>query len=206
MSFNSDKYWEDRYKNNGNSGCGSYNHLAAYKADVINTFIKTYNIQSVIDHGVGDGNQLKLLNTEALQYTGIDVSPTIITHCKSMFKDDVNKQFFHTSAFDSTMRSELVLSCDVLYHLINDTVYYNYIKQLFTYSTKYVIIYANNTDLNHAPHVKFRKFTDYIEKTYPAWKLIKYMANPYKQTIIGQQNDTTSPSDFYIYEYTLTSI
>jgi len=206
MSFNSDLYWENRYKNNGNSGCGSYNHLATFKADVINMFLKTNQIQSMIDHGVGDGNQLKLLNTEALQYTGLDVSPTIIQRCKSAFKDDANKQFFHTSAVPQSLTGELVISCDVLYHLINDDVYYNYVKQLFAYSTKYVIIYANNTDLNHAPHVKFRKFTDYIEKTYPAWKLVKYIANPHKQKIIGQQNDTTSPSDFYIYEKTLTTI
>jgi len=206
MSFNSDQYWENRYKNNGNSGCGSYNHLATFKADVINEFIKTYAIRVLIDHGVGDGNQLKLLSTDKLQYTGLDVSPTIIERCKTMFKDDVNKQFFHTSAIPQSTSGELVISCDVLYHLINDDVYYNYIKQLFTYSKKYVIIYANNTDLNHAPHVKFRKFTDYIEKAYPGWRLIKHVANPYKQKIIGQQNDTTSPSDFYIYEKTLTPI
>ena len=34
-------------------------------------------IKSIIDYGVGDGNQLKLFNTEKLIYTGIDVSEII---------------------------------------------------------------------------------------------------------------------------------
>ena len=56
--FNSSKYWEDRYKNGGNSGAGSYNTLAKFKASVINHFIENNKIQSLIDYGVGDGNQL----------------------------------------------------------------------------------------------------------------------------------------------------
>ena len=76
--FDSKKYWNDRYIKGGNSGKGSYNHLAKFKADVINSFIKHYKIKSIIDYGIGDGNQLKLFNTENLIYTGIDVSRFII--------------------------------------------------------------------------------------------------------------------------------
>ena len=38
--FNSKKFWNERYLNGGNSGSGSYNHLAHFKANVINQFIK----------------------------------------------------------------------------------------------------------------------------------------------------------------------
>jgi len=36
MTFDSNKYWEERYAKGGNSGKGSYGKSAIFKADVIN--------------------------------------------------------------------------------------------------------------------------------------------------------------------------
>ena len=92
--FNSKKYWNNRYKNGGNSGPGSYNILAKFKAEIINNFINKNKIESIIDYGVGDGNQLKLIDTTDKNYTGIDVSHFIINKCRKIFKDDKTKNFF----------------------------------------------------------------------------------------------------------------
>jgi 2-polyprenyl-3-methyl-5-hydroxy-6-metoxy-1,4-benzoquinol methylase len=200
MAFNSSKYWEERYKNGGNSGQGSYNALAKFKASVINEFIQTNNIKSIIDYGVGDGNQLALINTSAIIYYGIDISETIIQMCKDKFKNNVTKQFFLVNEFDINTKAELVLSCDVLYHLIEESVYYNYIYELFNRSSKYVIIYAKDANLNHTAHVKFRKFTDYIKTSLKEFRLINHIPNKFPQNSIGHNNSTTSPSDFYMYE------
>ena len=64
--FNSKNYWNDRYVKGQNSGTGSYNKLAQFKADVINDFLGRNQIKSIVDYGVGDGNQLKLFNIENL--------------------------------------------------------------------------------------------------------------------------------------------
>ena len=56
------EYWENRYKNKGNSGSGSRNKLQEFKSSIINEFIKTNNIQTVIEFGCGDGYQLKQLS------------------------------------------------------------------------------------------------------------------------------------------------
>src|SRR5215207_6091130 len=56
----SEDYWITRYATGGNSGAGSYNKLAEYKAEVLNDFVKRHNVESVIEYGCGDGNQLKL--------------------------------------------------------------------------------------------------------------------------------------------------
>lgn len=42
--FNSKKYWNDRYLTVGNSGAGSYNKLAQFKADIINNFVEKNQI------------------------------------------------------------------------------------------------------------------------------------------------------------------
>jgi hypothetical protein len=198
--FNSNNYWENRYKEGGNSGEGSYNALAEFKASVINNFIIDNNILSIIDYGVGDGNQLTLLDTTNRLYYGVDISPTIINKCKLMFAKDDNKHFVLSDDLSPTIKADLVLSCDVLYHLIEDSVYYNYMKELFNRSEHYVIIYAKNDNINHTTHVKFRRFTDYIEHTFTKFKLITHIPNKFPQLHIGRDNHKTSPSDFYIYK------
>ena len=198
--FNSRKYWEDRYVRGGNSGAGSYNDLAIFKASVINTFVKDHAVKSIIDYGVGDGNQLTLLDLSGILYTGVDVSQIAVDRCKALFSDDATKQFYNTDHFEAGRTADLVLSCDVLYHLIEDRVFQDYVGELFRRSNNYVIIYARDADLNHAPHVKFRKFTPYIASHHPDFVLHSHIPNKYPQLVIGQQNDTTSPSDFYIYK------
>lgn len=201
--FNSKKYWNKRYKNGGNSGSGSYNHLAQFKADVINDFVLKNNIKSIVDYGVGDGNQLKIINTKNLIYKGIDVSAFIISKCQEEFKDDKTKTFIHADNINNTLKSELVLSCDVIYHLIEDNVYSEYMNNLFSMSEKYVIIYSNNEDRTETLHVKFRKFTNYIENNFPEWQLIKYIPNKFPR-LNKIHSINTSPSDFYIYEKNLS--
>src|SRR5258707_1053417 len=88
---NSGQYWEDRYALGRTSGAGSYNRLAAFKAEVVNRFVRDRGIKSVIEFGVGDGAQLAL--AEYPSFVGIDVSPTIIKACLAKFSNDPTKQF-----------------------------------------------------------------------------------------------------------------
>ena len=140
-----------------------------------------------------------MIDTTNKTYVGIDVSPTAILKCRSMFAEDSTKRFILDTQIDD-LSADLVLSCDVLYHLIEEKVYNTYIRKLFELSRKYVIIYAADRDLKHSAHVQFRRFTPYIEQEIPGWRLINHLPNRYPQIQIGRDNNTTSPSDFYIYE------
>jgi len=57
--FQSGSYWEDRYATGDDSGLGSYDELARYKAQIINEFVREKQVDSVVDFGCGDGNQLQ---------------------------------------------------------------------------------------------------------------------------------------------------
>jgi len=46
--FDSDEYWESRYKSGENSGAGSYGRLAKFKAKIINNFVSNNNINFAI--------------------------------------------------------------------------------------------------------------------------------------------------------------
>lgn len=193
--FNSKQYWNDRYVKGQNSGLGSYDKYAEFKADIINSFIKENKINSIVDYGVGDGNQLKLINTENLIYTGIDVSEFIISKCKEEFKEDKTKTFLHVGNIDDELKAELILSCDVIYHLIEEEVYKEYMENLFSMSKKYVIIYAPNMNYNEAVHVKKREFMEYIFDNYTNFNLVKRIKGDIGCPFyIFQKNDTYIPT------------
>lgn len=192
----SEAYWKQRYKSGGTSGAGSYANLAKFKADVLNTFVKEHNITYVIEYGCGDGNQLKLSHYP--KYCGFDVSPDAISQCKKKFSGDETKSFKLLDEYKNDT-AQLTLSLDVIYHLVEDGVFDNYMTRLFDSSKRYVIIYSSNTDIQEklqAAHVKHRKFSEWIDRK-PEWKLLQHIPNIYPYS--GSDQDG-SFADFYIYE------
>lgn len=194
-SFESSKYWEERYVNGGNSGNGSYGMLANYKKDFINNFILKNNIKSLLEYGCGDCNQLNLIECDNI--IGVDVSKEAIELCN---KKIPNHKFFTINKNESLseVKIDLVLSLDVLYHLIEDDVYENYITNLVSLNSDYIIIYSCNfeDDGNYAKHVKPRNFTKHPSIT-ENYDLIHFEKNKYNE----KQNDMNlySNSDWFIY-------
>lgn len=190
-SFDSASYWEQRYVSGRTSGEGSYGELAEFKAQVINEFVASNHIKTVIEYGCGDGNQLAMSNYPS--YIGFDVSMTAIERCTKKFCDDTSKRFDVIGNYQGET-AELTISLDVLYHLVEDSVYNEYMERLFKSSDKFVIIYSNNADQGQSeckPHVRSRKFTDWIEQNARGWKLINVIENRHKHA---------SAADFFIYE------
>lgn len=196
----SKNYWEERYKTGGNSGAGSYDRLAKFKAEIINDLIKQEKIETVLEFGCGDGNQLNLFKIKS--YVGLDVSETAIRNCIKKFKKDNKKSFFIYDPFcfsdnAKKLSCELTLSLDVLFHLVEYDIFEKYLLDLFSTSKKWVIIYSSNFDSTHVAHEKRRNFTNWVEKNISNFKLIKIINNKYPH-IDGDPQ--TSKADFYIYK------
>jgi len=193
---NSTNYWRDRYEQGGNSGDGSYRNLADFKAEIINGFVTEYNVRDIIEYGCGDGNQLRLARYP--RYIGFDVSPKALEICSKIFCGDESKTFKLVSDYGGET-AELTISLDVILHLVEDDVFDSYMERLFGSSTRYVIIYSSNHDSpasGRTGHVRHRRFTDWIERRYPGWVLVRHIPNRYPF-----KGDTRSGSqaDFYIY-------
>ena len=193
----SEEYWKRRYKSGRSSGAGSYSKFAEFKAEVLNRFVAENNIQSVIEYGCGDGNQLRYAQYPA--YIGYDVSPEAVAQCQRRFAGDETKHFMLIDHYRN-QTAELTLSLDVIYHLIEDDIYTGYMQRLFASASKFAIIYATNTDQQagrQAAHVKHRKFSVWIETNATDWNLNQFIQNPF-----SREGDPQSDffADFYIYE------
>lgn len=197
------EYWERRYSYGGSSGQGSYGRLAKFKAEVINNFISEQDVTSVIEFGCGDGSQLKLAKYP--DYVGLDVSAKAVALCKEKFADDTNKRFFVHEAplFDDTLKeykADLALSLDVIYHLVEDEIYFDYLKYLFESARKYVIIYTSDKDEYggvYERHVRHRNITKNVAEQFPVWTLVRQIKNKYPP---GEDSGETSFADFFIYK------
>jgi hypothetical protein len=196
-SFKSSNYWDQRYKTGGNSGPGSYNRLAEFKANFLNEFVDKNQITSVIEFGSGDGSQLKLARYP--KYIGADVSSTAVDMCRSIFAGDPSKTFFQSDALKPGTAAELSLSLDVIYHLVEDWVFEAYMGQLFASASRFVIVYSSNMSAPRpATHVKHREFTKWVNQNQPAWLLQSTVPNLYPFDPADPVN--TSFADFYIFE------
>jgi len=196
-TFDSRRYWENRYRRGGSSGPGSYNQLAEFKAGFINAFIRENGIGSVIEFGCGDGNQLRL--EEYPRYVGFDVSEKAIKICRGAFRGDPTKRFAPMSEYRGE-RAPLSLSLDVVFHLVEDNVFNKYMSRLFDSSERFVIVYSSNSNEQlsiPSIHVRHRRFTDWVARERPAWKLIRHVPNKYPYT--GDDN-VGSFSDFYVFK------
>ncbi len=193
----SQDYWIHRYKAGKNSGAGSYRQHAQFKAEVINRFVVEHNIQTVIEFGCGDGNQLKL--AEYPIYSGYDISSDALEQCRKMFSQDKTKSFHLVTDYRRQF-ADLALSLEVIFHLVEDAVFTEYMNRLFSAAEKYVIIYSSNSEKNLANqgrHVWHRRFTDWVNERKPEWDLAQHIPNrcPY-----NPKTGKGAFSDFFIYK------
>jgi SAM-dependent methyltransferase len=194
-------YWENRYAKGGNSGAGSYGEFAQFKAEILNSFLLTNRINSVIEFGCGDGNQLTLAKYP--QYIGVDVSQTVLNRCRAKFSQDPTKTFLLLNEYGG-QTAECALSLDVLYHLVEDQLFADYMRNLFSSASRFVIIYSSNVlpdelefrNSQAGDHVRHRHVTGYIAEHYPKWKLVEHIPNRYPY---NWETGKGSFSEFFVY-------
>jgi hypothetical protein len=196
-SSGSRQYWERRYRAGMTSGAGSYGLLSEFKAEILNGFVASHAVRSVIEFGCGDGNQLSLAAYPL--YLGLDVSKTAIDRCRERFTDDDSKSFLwydpaRTIRLASFLNADLTLSLDVLYHLVEDHIYWRYLQDLFSTSRRFVIIYSSDGEEGSmVPHVRHRAITIDVSRNFPDFRLMERIANRFPEH---------SFCHFFIYERT----
>ena len=199
----SQDYWKKRYLLGGNSGKGSYGESAAFKSTVLNQFVRENNIRSVTEFGCGDGNQLTYADYP--NYIGLDISAQAVKLSSALFEGDSSKNFFvydpnEIEKNKQKFAADLVISLDVIFHLVEDEVYRKYLANIFSCAGQYVAIYSSNEEahgLLHSRHVRHRKFTENIKEWFPSWKLIETVKNDQTQS---KPNGKEPPVNFYIFQ------
>jgi len=195
---NSRDYWEKRYRFGGHSGEGSRGESARYKADVVNNFIRMHGIESLVEFGCGDGYQLGMF--EVRNYLGIDISPTILAQCRSMYQQDKHKSFLLDKDY-SSQTADLAMSMDVIFHLVEDAVYDAYMTRLFEAGSRYVMIYSTSADMQNTgtPHVRHRNVATDVAVRFGNFSRMHGLESQLPEPV---RFDRGLPTSFFLYQRT----
>jgi SAM-dependent methyltransferase len=166
-------YWKDRYETGGHSGTGSYGRLTDYKARIINALVADRGITSVVEIGCGDGNQCSLF--DFANYTGVDISPKVVADARVRFADRPGWTFHEADDFQAQqLSSDMAMSLDVIYHLVEDEVFDAYMRDLVAAADKYLLIYASDHDAPaRRPHVRHRAYSAWLAANAPEFELLQ---------------------------------
>lgn len=180
MFQGSAQFWEENYAKGGTSGFGSYDAFGKHKADIINDFVKKNKVNTVLEFGCGDGNQLSMYAFSRIAYVGLDVSGTAVDMCSKQFAGDKHKSFMkydtmHFYDFSGQFKADLVLSMDVIGHIVEREIWKKYIDNAVKAAGKFLIIHDISEDRYRveAPHCRPRDFVKYILRSYPELSYLK---------------------------------
>lgn len=186
-------YWSRRYAEGGTSGVGSSGVLARFKADVLDDFVVRHQVRTVTELGCGDGSQLALAHYPA--YRGLDVAASAVDLCLDRFADDPSKSFYlydpaRFADRAGLFRSDLALSLDVVFHLVEDDEFERYMALLFDCGLRHVGVYSSNeAQPDPGAHVRHRRYVDWVERERPDWELVETVLNPYRGVTPGAVSD-----------------
>ena len=189
--FDPQTYWNDiRYVTGGaESGTADSSELTLFKASVLDTIKSQYNFKSVVDLGCGEGKQIqhykKYLN--GVNYTGVDFAENAINLCKKRFAADTNLKFTNLGEF-RPQKADLVISSDVIFHLIGEKALMDHINLILACNPEY--IYIRSSDVENADfvnkngtkgwrgsiHVEHHRVTPFFEKK--GYKIEKLILDP----------------------------
>jgi hypothetical protein len=89
-------------------------------------------------------------------------------------------------------------SLDVIFHLVEDDTFQQYMGQLFDHALRFVVIYSSNYDaMTPDPHVRHRRFSDWVEQRAPDWQRVLHVPNPYP--FDPHAPEDTSFADFHVF-------
>jgi hypothetical protein len=130
-------YWDKRYASGGTSGCGSIGKLRDIKWCWIKKFVAP--VTDIIDVGCGD---LSFWEGRAIPdgYVGIDGSGIIIEKNKRQHPNNI---FYQAQSSEPLGLSASVVFCfDMLFHIMDDDIYWKTIHNLCSMSNEYIFIYT----------------------------------------------------------------
>jgi SAM-dependent methyltransferase len=197
-------YWDKHYLTGGDSGAGSFGAFSSWKADIVNQVISTYQINTVLEFGCGDGNQL--LKFQIPEYRGLDVSSSAVATCKEIFKNDKSKSFsvIRPNSNLDVSSAQLVMSLEVLMHITLEEDYLWTLEKIFESSEEFVLIQAPLFEYKLFPkhsHEKYRDIFRYLIDYLDCWSIIGLFVHPSvspadrRKNVIGEMS-----SDFILFK------
>ncbi len=196
MTTVEEEHWDQRYIDDGTSGAGSIGDYRDLKWSIIDKYVPI--LQSVVDVGCGDLSFWE--RRDCVNYTGIDISATIIERNRILRPD---WEFIWSNAETRVegLSKETVFCFDVLFHIMNDESYLKILENLTQYSRNYIFIYTWINSPFQKTRLMKRLFTAVTKfKLFSVIRLVKRILSNNLTTDGEYQYFRPLERDFWIFE------
>jgi trans-aconitate methyltransferase len=177
-------YWRNRHRRRRGTwqavGSGSVGHLAEWKVDLVNTLVCENGARSLLDLGCGDGRVSEGFEVET--YLGLDPSPVAVAEARKRVGDRTGwsvQEYEPAAIMGQTPPADVSVSLDVVFHLIDDRLYFAYLTHLFHCTRMAVGIYSTNWDGPAHAHMRHRNVEQDVADWFPGWYLDESVAPPW---------------------------
>lgn len=122
---------------------------------------------------------------EIARYTGVDISEDIVENARTRFNDRPDWNFILSEDVNEKLEPhDMSLSLDVIFHLIEDDVFDQYMRDLFRFAKTHVLIYStDNEGSGKVPHFRSRHYSAWIRDNAAGWHLTRTYNNPYNKSV-----------------------
>jgi len=117
--------FDEIYKSNAwgfGSGHGSLPSVTKGYRALLETFIRENNVRSVVDYGSGDWQFSKLVEWGDIEYTGVDVVPSLTAENTTKYGNQKRKFVTLAPGSNGIPDADLLICKDVLQHMPNQAV------------------------------------------------------------------------------------
>jgi SAM-dependent methyltransferase len=181
-------YWKHG-QDIGGAGTGSTASVTEAYRKFLQQFLADYNIQTVVDAGCGDWEFSKLIDWDGVQYTGIDVVPSVVKSNRKIYQKR-NIHFIEGDAIHMNLPvADLLICKDVLQHLTNEDIF-QFIRQFPKF--KHCLITNDLENFSTPPviniNLKERGGCRQLDLTQPPFNLIgvKILTYPAEEGVVKQ--------------------
>jgi len=175
------EYWNERFKLRKNVGWGSHPKSNWYKQkkDAVRRVLDKDNVLKVLDICCGDCKfiaELPQFQNNSIEYVGIEPTKSIYNQITKEFPDKTFLNITIPELIKTTMNEEfdLIICYDMLFHLVDDKLYDDFIKWMFNRKTKFVIVSYSDVpekiQKSEAGHYIPRNFYKNIQSIGYWWK------------------------------------
>ena len=146
-------YQSHEWGGHSRSGPGSDPSRVQAYLSILKSVITTNNVSSVVDIGCGDWSLSRTIDWTGVDYTGVDIVPSLVDTLNSTFSSDHVRFVCADLASDELPDADLCVVKDVLQHLSNRSVH-AFLQQL---RRKYQLAVLTN-DIAHVQRTGWRTF------------------------------------------------
>ncbi len=148
---------------------------------MINGLVTSNSLDTVLEFGCGDGNQLSYYSLQ--NYLGLDVAEKAVELCSEKFADDPSKRFRLIRPGEDVDfgRFDLVMSLEVLMHVVDEGDFLWTLDNIFRHSDNYVVILTPLTPLMDFPkgsHEKYRNLFPYLVPYIGEFAVVDVITHP----------------------------